>query len=171
MFPISKYEMHKKLDSSRSQIRTKEAFFHLGFDEIHYDCARNLKTVQFCRVDRKGNDWTANHGNMYNAIFFPVAKAITIRKKEVSPKRNHKWRYFWFFIPVVVLSGDIYYVDSSDPDPVPQTRDYLTFKREIRSGSLDGTFAIEFARQKRLKMQLCLIPGLNQKMTYSDPDI
>jgi len=113
VFPICTYEMRRKLDSSRSRIREKDAFFHLGFDEIHYDFARSLKTVQFCRLDRKGKDWTANHGNMYNAIFFPLAKAVTIRKKEVIPKRNDRWRYFWFFIPVVVLSGDIYYVDSS----------------------------------------------------------
>ena len=150
VFPVSKYEMSRKIDSSKSQTQLKEPFFHLGFDRVHYDFTRDYKAVQFCQLYRKEKRWLANHGGLYDAIFYPIAKAVTVQKKKISPKHTDKWRNFWFFIPIVVVSGEIYSVDSTQPDPRPQIANYLTFKREIRSGSLDGKFAIDFVHQEYL---------------------
>ena len=148
VFPISKYEMRKKIDANSTQIKAKDAFFHLGFDKTHYDFVRKYKAVQFCRIDRKGKGWIANHGGLYDAIFYPMAKAVAVRRKDIlRPKRP-----FWLFIPIVVLSGDIFYVESTESDPVLNAKDYVTFKREIRSENLNGTFTVDFVRQKQLEL-------------------
>ena len=161
VFPIARYEARKDLGINGVQIRSKDAFFHLGFDKVHHDFARETKAVQFCRIDRKGSRWQANHDGLYDSIFYPMAKVLTAQKGEIRVgTRPGDWRYFWFFVPMVVTSGDIFYVDSTEADPVPQERNYVTFKREIRSGKLKGTFAVEFIRQNRLDnfVSNCLQP-------------
>ena len=152
----------------------KEAFFHLGFDQVHYSFVSELKAVQFCRIDRKGKNWHANHGGLYDSIFYPMAKALTARKREIlKGHRRSAWHYFWFFIPVVVTSGDIFFVDSTAAEPVPEAKNYVTFKRDIQSEKVKGTFAVDFIRQSQLEQYFtdCLQPLIDKMiyLTMSDP--
>ena len=96
VFPVPKYQMEQMIDNRTRRMRDKEPFFHLGFDQIHYDFARGFKTVQFCRIQRDNKDWSANHGGLYDALFYPMGKAITVCKKEIRKYEGHKdaWRYF-----------------------------------------------------------------------------
>lgn len=165
VFPIAKYRVQKKIDENRTQTLEREAFFHLGFDQVLHDFTTETKAVQFCRIDRKGKHWKANHGDLYDSIFYPIAKALTARKRQVSPVLGpNDSRNFWFFAPMVVTSGDIFYVDSTKADPVLQERNYVTFKREIQSGNLKGTFAVNFIRQNYLEQFYadCLQPLVNK---------
>ena len=155
--------------------RDERAFFHLGFDQVHYSFAAEMKAVQFCRIDRKSKNWHANHGGLYDAIFYPMAKALTARKLErLKDYRRSEWRYFWFFVPVVVTSGDIFFVDSTAAEPVPEARNYVTFKRNIQSEKLKGRFAVDFVRQSKLEQYFteCLQPLMDKMiyLTMSDPD-
>ena len=125
VFPVANYEARKKTGEGGFQVREKPAFFHLGFDKVHHDFTRDTKAVQFCRIDRtKGKSWHANHGGLYDSIFYPMAKAFTARKREITMDnhRSREWRYFWLFVPMVIVSGDIFYVDSMEADPVPRGR-------------------------------------------------
>ena len=167
VFPIAKYRAQKEIGENRNQIMEKEAFFHLGFDQVHYDFVGDMKAVQFCRIDRKGKNWQANHGGLYDSIFYPMAKALTAQKREIRMgTRPGEWRYFRFFVPMVVTSGNIFFVDSTEADPKPQERNYVTFKREIRAEKLKGTFVVDFIRQSQLERFLseCLQP-LVSKLT------
>jgi hypothetical protein len=148
-YPV-RYEMRKDLGGGRAMSRQRDAFFHLGFDAVHHEHHRASKAVQFCRIDRKGGGWHANHGGLYDAIFYPMAKAVTARRAEL-PKNSDEWKYFWFFFPLVVTSGELLGVDSSDPDAIPEARDHIGFRREIRSGKLSGTYTIDFVRQQHLE--------------------
>ena len=152
----------------------KEAFFHLGFGEVYSSFSSEVKAVQFCRIDRKGSNWHANHGGLYDSMFYPMAKALTARKREVlKDHRRGEWRYFWFFVPVVVTSGDIFLVDSTEAEPVPEAKNYVTFKRDIQSEKVKGAFAVDFIRQSKFEQYFaeCLQPVMD-KMSYlamSDP--
>ncbi len=163
VFPVANYEARKKIARGGFQVRKKPAFFHLGLDKVHHGFARDTKAVQFCRIDRsKGKSWHANHGGLYDSIFYPMAKAFTAQKHKMimDYRRSGEWRYFWLFVPMVIISGDIFYVDSMKADPVPQGIDYVTFKREIRSKKLNGIFSVEFVRQNQLEAFVsdCLDP-------------
>ena len=161
VFPIATYRAEKQIVENRARVKRTEAFFHLGFDKVHHDFTRETKAVQFCRIDRKGSHWQANHGGLYDSIFYPMAKAFTAEKDRIPiAKRRGEWRYFWLLVPMVIISGDMFYVDSMEANPVPQEIDYVTFKREIRSGTLDDIFTVEFVRQNQLEAFVsdCLDP-------------
>ena len=148
--------------------RDERAFFHWGFDQVHYSFAAKMKAVQFCRIDRKQKNWHANHGGLYDSIFYPMAKAVAARKLEISKHdRRSEFRYFWFFVPVVVTSSDIFFVDSTAAEPVPEAKSYVTFNREIQSENLKGRFAVDFVRQSKFEQYFaeCLQP-LIDKMVY-----
>lgn len=150
MFP---YQYNKtKLTDKGSMSREVSAFHHLGFDEVFVERKNAWKAVQFCRIDRRGSGWHANHGGLYDAIFYPIAKAVVSRKSKVpTGSRAGEWRYFWFFFPIVVTSGELFLIDSTAETPSPRLVDQISFKRELRSGKLSGSFMLTFVRQPSLE--------------------
>ena len=129
-----------------------DPFFHLGFDKVHYDFASETKAVQFCRIAQKNKKWHANHDGLYDSIFYPMAKAFTVRNHEIRmDNRPPEHSHFWLLVPMVIISGDILYVDSMKADPVPEKRTDVTFKREIKSEKLDGVYNVVFVNQKHLE--------------------
>ena len=119
MFPYS-YSMKKDLGGGRGMHRDVSAFLHLGFDKVYEEHQQRWKAVQFCRIDRKGSGWHANHGGLYDSMFYPMAKAVVARKKEFRrPQHKDDWRYIWLYLPVVVTSGDLFLIDSTAANPAP----------------------------------------------------
>ena len=151
VFPYE-YKMTKQLGAGRSTHRTFPAFNHLGFDKVFDAHVRPWKAVQFCRVDRNGKGWHANHGGLYDAIFYPMAKALNARRKE-RPKgaRPEDWRYIWLYFPLVVTSGELFLIDTSADEPRPEPVDYVSFQRELKSAKLSGSFMVTFVRQQALE--------------------
>lgn len=150
LFPY-RYEMKKDLGPGKGMTRQVKAFHHLGFDQVFKAHVRPWKAVQFCRIDRKGSGWHANHGGLYDAIFYPMAKALNARRKEVpKASRPDEWRYTWLFFPLVVTSGDLFLIDATADQPSPVDVDHVSFQRELKSGKLSGSFMVTFVRQQAL---------------------
>ena len=148
----NRYEMRKDLGGGRALSREIDPFFHLGFDQLHYCHRQRTKAVQFCRIDRKGGDWHANHGGLYDALFYPMAKAVTARRAKVPRGRaRDDWKYIWLLFPIVVISGDLFVLDSAKNHPMPEPQDWISFSRELESGKLSGIYTLDFVRQGQLE--------------------
>ena len=52
---------------------------------------------------------------------------------------------------MVIISGDILYVDSMAANPQPEARTNVSFKREIKSEKLNGVYTVAFVNQKHLE--------------------
>lgn len=150
VFPFE-YGMIKHLDKQTVQTRKVTAFRHLGFDRVYNIHKNSWKAVQFCRVDRKGGGWHANHGGLYDAIFYPMAKAFRWRKNDIVLTNKSTSRHIWMLLPLVVTSGSLYLIDSSADQPAPELVDYVAFEREIKAGKLDGRFTVIFVSQQALE--------------------
>ena len=153
--------------------KSNETFFRFNFDKVHYSFVSQMKAVQFCRLERKGKRWYANHGGLYDSIFYPIAKAVTVQKESILKSQDYRnRRLVWLFVPIVVTSGDIYFVDSTAEEPVLVERNYVNFRRDIQSETLKGTFAIDFIRQNALEQFFaeCLQPLLDKISTLTPGD-
>lgn len=148
-FPMT-YKMTRDLGSGRSEFREASGFFHLGFDQVHYRYKQLFKAVQFCRIDRKGSAWHANHAGLYDAIFYPIAKAVRFRLDQV-PKSSDTWKYLWLVFPIVVTKSDLFLVDSSAVQPEPVQQSWVGFSRELKSKIISGTYALDFVRFTELE--------------------
>lgn len=153
VFPRGVYSILQKGTAKNvATFHLADPFFHLGFDKVHPDFKSKTKVVQFCRINRKEKGWQANHDGLYDSIFYPMAKAFTARKREVNVRNSPSGDdFFCLFVPMVIINGDIFYVDSMAADPEPQERSYVTFKREIKSEKLDGVYNVVFVNQKHLE--------------------
>ena len=153
VFPRGIYSILQKGTAKNvATFHLADPFFHLGFDKVHYAFTSETKAVQFCRIAQKSKKWHANHDGMYDSIFYPMAKAFTARKREVNVRNSPSGGdCFWLFVPMVIINGDILYVDSMAANPKPQERTDVTFKREIKSEKLDGVYNVVFVNQKHLE--------------------
>ncbi|HNP36039.1 MAG TPA: hypothetical protein PKK10_09320 [Woeseiaceae bacterium] len=122
-FPV-RYQMQKDLGGGRARSREINPFFHLGFGDIHYESNLSSKAVQFCRIDRKGSGWAANHGGLYDAIFYPIAKALEARAKEL-PKGNRpdEWKHIWMLIPMFVTTSELFVLIPAHPPHLSSPED------------------------------------------------
>lgn len=150
VFPVS-YEQVGKNDKGQAMHRRVPAFMELKLDEDHYYYRQAEKAVQFCRVDRKGAGWQANHGGTYDGIIFPLVKAFESRKSKLPKARDKDdWHYVWILIPTVVIRGDLFSVDSASAAPSPIETAHITLLREIKSKNLNGKYLIEFVNENEI---------------------
>lgn len=157
IFPY-RYEQKKDIGPNQGMIREVKAFHHLGFDQVFETHLNPWKAVQFCRINRKGSGWHANHGGLYDAIFYPMAKALNARRKDVpKASRPDQWRYMWLFFPLVVTSDQLFLIDSSAEPQTPVPFDQVSFQRELKSAKLSGSFTVTFVRQQALKTFLTAV--------------
>jgi len=151
-FPVEEYQARKQLLNNQTQIKYKTPFEHLGLDKVHYRSTDKQKVVQFCRIDRSGKTWRADHGGLYDSLFFPMAKALISRRADLPHlRKSTEWRYLWFFIPLVVLNGPILYIDSTKKPTVAEKRSHASFSRQIRSSTLKDKFTLDFVQLDALE--------------------
>lgn len=173
VFPFAQYVASKPIGNNQTRIRELSPFFHLGFDAVHPTHISDEKAVQFCRIDRKGGGWSANHGGLYDAIFYPLIKALEARRSETPINRqNDEWRFFWFYFPMVVLSGEIFYVNSMKPPEEIEKREFVNFRREIKTEKIKGVFAVDFVRQEHLQKfeEQCISPLVNRAVALVEKE-
>lgn len=158
LFPFE-YKMSKAAEAAKSTIsREVSAYRHLGFNKVFNESKIDWKADQFCRIDRKGSGWHANHGGLYDATFFPMVKAFTARKKALDSMKAYRTdAVIWLFFPLVVTTSDLFLIDSSVVVPAPKLVDYITFKRELRSAKLTGSFMLTFVHLNALEKFLATV--------------
>jgi len=144
-FHFPREEFEKSIGEGRfAQVST---FRELGLHRIHYALSERVKGVQFCQVIRQGKRYRADHAGLYEALFLSLAKAVLALRQE----HQHYMHTIGLFFPVVVLSGDLYTIDSSDRDPVPIPAQRVTFCRQLDSASVKGHFMCDFVTETALE--------------------
>lgn len=154
VFPVSSFEKRVSEEGQAIRYESRPAFFHLGLDKSHYDYVTSSKAVQFCRIVRYKDKWTAEHGSIYNKLFMPVAKAFHTRAQAVRQNRNKSRPRVWLFFPIVVVQGPLLALDSEAPGASPVEVPFVTFHRELHDASLRGRYCVDFVRQSHLESYL-----------------
>jgi hypothetical protein len=185
LFPIQEYHRirGRQPDGSPQGWTRVPAFQHLNLAPHHYYYSQDSKAVQFCTIARKGKSWEANHGGIYDAIFYPLVKSLLSRQLAIRGlhKDNGKdlifddWKHISLFFPMVILNGDIYCVDSTAEDPQPIKTQHVTLTRELQAKSIKGKFIVDFVTLKGLKefIELNINPFIEHiaSATESSPNI
>lgn len=114
-------------------------------------------------------------GGLYDALFYPMAKAVTARLATICQGSGRdEWKYIWLLFPIIVTAGELFVVDSTKSDPTPEPVDWVSFSRELKSGKLSGNYAIDFVRQEKLEsfVQQCIAPlgGVAKELVETKTD-
>jgi hypothetical protein len=151
-FPIEEYEGRKELGGGRAQLQIHKAFKELGFNSIHHFHKKENKAVQFCRIDRNGKNWSANHSGLYDSIFYPLLKALRAEQEASKPRHGaDEYRYARFFFPIVVVRGKLYEIDSTAENRTPIEVPHVPFVREMKANGIEGRFLVDFVNEDHLE--------------------
>ena len=90
-----------------------------------------------------------------------MAKALLAEKKHFADIHAHwtEQKIINLYFPLVILNGEIYYVDSMSNTPKPVVKNYISLVRNIRSGWTQGTFRIDFVKRDAVKFFVENIAG------------
>lgn len=147
ILPFNEIDVTRQLADGRLVKALESAFHFFGLDKVHHYFRRGHKATQFCRIDRAGSGWSAQHGTVYDGIVQPVAKAVVARASEI---RSFNTRNVWLLFPVVVTSAPIYFVDTAGAEPVLSEAPYVTLLRDLRTPWANGEFLVDFVPRSRL---------------------
>lgn len=109
------------------------------------------KAVQFCKIIRKGKDWSALHDGIYDGILMPVIKCLEYFRGYDDQYSNSEWKHYTIYFPIVVLNSTIYKI-KSDVKPIELNQvDYISFIRDIHSKKIHGDYLIDFVKKDGLQ--------------------
>jgi len=145
---LAKDEFHIPLENRPKTISIQNAFKVLELNDYHHYFKCEQKAVQFCKIIRQGKDFKAQHDGIYDGIFLPLAKAFEAKRKEVQ-NNKYSTNIISLIYPVVILNSEVYNIDSKSPKP--EKKQYISFRREIKSKQLKGQFLIEFINKNALE--------------------
>lgn len=150
-FPIKRYEARKDIGGGRANLQFTNPFSDYGFKDIHPFFLKEQKAVQFCRVDRSGKSWSANHSGLYDAMFMPILKELKSRQAETAPKSiREEWRHAWFFYPIIVVRGRLLEIDGMSSKPTPTEVPFVPYVRHIKSKHIEGRYLVYFVNENYL---------------------
>ncbi|MEV5124731.1 hypothetical protein AB0K49_18370 [Streptomyces decoyicus] len=83
-------------------------------------------------------------------------KAVQAFRPRSEPSGQHSWgcSRLNLCFPVVVTSGELYYVDGESKDPHPEDIDWVTVERDIEMESLAGIFNMDVVTYPALRHYL-----------------
>lgn len=145
---LAKDEFKIPFENRTNSYSIQSAFKVLQLNDYHHYFKTEQKAVQFCKIIRQGKDFKAQHDGIYDGIFLPLAKAFEIKRKDVQ---NYAYAHniISLIYPAVILNSEIYDIDSEYPNP--KQKEYVSFKREIKSKQLKGQFLIEFIHKNAIE--------------------
>jgi hypothetical protein len=145
VFPRREYEVPIRTEQGHQILAS--GFDRFGLASLHYYHGLGTKTVQFCRLVRKDRGWGVDQGGVYDSLVYPMAKALLARQKLFLPDwtpAEGAWRQIRIFVPLVVLAGPLFYIDSSSEERTPRQVTHATYGRRLEAETIQGTFTIDF---------------------------
>jgi hypothetical protein len=127
-------------------------FSVLRLDDEHY-IGNSHSAVQIARISRKSNKWQADNEGIFDSIIYPIAKALLARKKTYTldePPEPGQLALVYLCFPIIVTSGGLYFLDTTEADPAPKEVSHVTLLREIRTRNTNGHFMIDFVTKDGL---------------------
>jgi hypothetical protein len=147
--PINGFEFPTRIKLYRAGgYREIDPFHTLGIAKSHYYFRDPNVAVQLVQLLRQSGKWKAQTGNLFDSLVYPLAKALDVSRREW--RRSTEPYVVRLYVPVAVIRGPMYYVDTSSSSATAKACNRATLVREIRSKHLSGRFAIEFIRQNAL---------------------
>lgn len=153
-FLFPKQEFHKSIEGKPNSYTIVPAFRHFNLDKLFPYSVGESKAVQFCKIIRKGKDWSAFHEGIYDSILFPIIKCLEHFKKRDSKMLDSEWKNYFIYFPIVVLNSKIFSIETHLNPGKVNTENYVSFTRDIHAKKIQGKYLIDFVSKDGLQLFL-----------------
>lgn len=142
-FPFDEYKT--QVDGKPNSYRITSGFNYFGLNRHFPFHQTDYKAVQFCKMVRKGSEWTAQHEGIYDSILLPLIKCLEYYKKyDGEYKNSGGWKHYSIYFPLVVLNAELYAIKSHISSTNIEETPYISYLRDIHSKKMKGTYLIDF---------------------------
>ena len=150
-FPLDEYKT--QVDGKPNSYRISGGFNYFRLNRYFPFHQMDYKAVQFCKMVRKGSEWSAQHEGIYDSILLPLIKCLEYYKKyDGEYKNSGGWKHYSIYFPVVVLNAELYTIKSHISSTNIETTPCISYLRDIHSKKIKGTYLIDFVNVNELSV-------------------
>lgn len=150
VFPTKEYRKPIKNDPNAYSIITGFQYYNLE-TVFPYSIIDN-KATQFCKIIRKGKDWSAFHDGIYESLLIPMIKCLEFYKEsDYDIDQYNDWNNFIVYYPIIVLNSDLFSIDTHIDAGIINKIDSISFTREINSKHYKDKYLVDFVTKDGLQ--------------------
>ncbi len=131
---------HKTKDG---KTENSDGFYYMQLENSHFYTKSPIKATQFCKITRNNSKIEAQTSGLVDSLIYPVIKAYRYNAAN-APKSSESTKYCKLFFNLIIVSGNLYTVDSESPDAQPIKTDFVPFIRDVRTKGTNGIFLTTF---------------------------
>lgn len=140
---------------------------------------------QLLRLSRQGGNWKADNSSIYDSILYPLAKAwkhriaLCQRYKVRAPRVVWEYPTIEYVFPIIVISGQLYVVDTTEDDLNIRLEKWAGIKRRFHSTELNDDFRVDvvpvnnlddYLDAKILKLYAAAEDKIARNIHFFDPE-
>lgn len=150
LFPLNEYTKPIKQEPGSYNIITGFQYYNL--ETVFPYSIIDTKATQFCKIIRKGKDWSAFHDGIYESLLIPMIKCLEFNKKSDSDiNKYNDWKNFKVYYPIIVLNSDLFSINTHIDAGIINKIDSISFTREINSKHYKDRYLVDFVTKDGLQ--------------------
>jgi hypothetical protein len=114
----------------------------------------NRKGVQLVRMNLQNKKWQADNSSIFESITVPLMKAVESFRPPLDTAEPPSYAILNLCFPVVVTSGELYYVDGEEVDPIAEQVEWVSLERDIKMKSMTGLFNMDVVTYDALDLYI-----------------
>ncbi|MFI2414985.1 hypothetical protein [Streptomyces sp. NPDC018947] len=172
--PISTVRWEEGREGNRISYRSRSLWEWLGLHELPYSPSLDERRgVQLVRMNLKNKEWQADNSSIFDSLTLPLMKAV----EAFRPSRDRSsvvpgFAHMDLCFPLVVTSGDVFYVDVEAEVPAAEQVEWVSVERDIDTESVKGNFSMDVVSHGALDGYLNRVLGFAEevrKIVSADP--
>lgn len=146
--PVEEVKWVSRREGARRYLKSRKTWNWLGLQELPHSPSRDDKRgLQLVRMNLKNKEWQADNASIFDSLTLPLMKAVeAFRPIRDTGHTVPEWAYMHLCFPLVVTSGELFYVDADEEVPSAQAVDWAPIHRHIDMEGMKGVFSMDIVR-------------------------
>ncbi|WP_432185965.1 hypothetical protein [Streptomyces sp. Tue6028] len=143
--PVDSVKWEERGDDGRIRYMRKSTWSWLGLHDLPHSPGRDeRKGMQLVRMHMKSGEWHADNASVFDSLTLPLVKAV----EAFRPIRDRSsgvpsYAHMHLCFPIVVTSGELFYVDAHADDPSAEPAEWVSIERDIDMVGVTGKFSMD----------------------------
>ncbi|WEH40594.1 hypothetical protein [Streptomyces sp. AM 2-1-1] len=132
------------LPDGAARQRGMQSWGWLGFHELPGSPNLDIrKGLQLIRMNLRGKEWVADNSSIFESLTLPLMKAVEAFRPQRDRNPEPKSAHLCLSFPIVVTSGELFYVNGESETPISERTDWVSLERDVDMRSMKGLFNLD----------------------------
>ncbi|MFI9805037.1 hypothetical protein ACIHEJ_11830 [Streptomyces sp. NPDC052301] len=142
--PVSQVRWLEYVDERSARQHGMQTWKWLGLHELPGSPNRDTKRgIQLVRMNLKNKEWNAENSSVFESLTVPLMKAVEAFRPQRDKAPEPRYAHLCLCFPIVVTSGELFYVNGEAEEPVAERVDWAPLERDIDMESMTGLFNLD----------------------------